>query len=291
MESNQMGTTVALPGCVVHNRVNQRWQYSGIDSLNHCLDKQYFLSYPYPVEYVYNSRGFRDSEWPKSDIKLKESVWCVGDSFTVGIGQSFDHIWPQVLSKQINRRCINVSMDGASNDWIARQAKQIIYEISPRHLVVHWSFVHRREESTDKNLQAVKSTPEQDLENFCKNFYLLNDLADCTKIINSVIPNAWPGTDRYEVSGWWWQDKKLNPNIDWPEDLPQVWENVPLGVKKFLEQQDVFRFQNYAGHFNMCNFVQKHKIILTKQQDLARDGFHYDIVTANSLVSDISNQI
>jgi hypothetical protein len=122
---------VILPDFQLSSRANQQWQYSGIDTLEHCSNKQHFLSYPHLVEYVYNQRGFRDEEWPDSLDELKNAIWCVGDSFTVGIGQPFAHIWPQVLSKSLARRTINVSMDGASNDWIFRKACQIIDKINP----------------------------------------------------------------------------------------------------------------------------------------------------------------
>ena len=41
--------------------------FLGMDDLNKCDTKiiQHFLSYPYPISYKLNSRGFRDEEWPK----------------------------------------------------------------------------------------------------------------------------------------------------------------------------------------------------------------------------------
>ena len=71
-----------LPDLILTSRQNQVWAESGIDSLKNCVNKQHFKSYPHPVEYQYNSRGFRDDTWPSN---LEESIWCIGDSFTVGI--------------------------------------------------------------------------------------------------------------------------------------------------------------------------------------------------------------
>lgn len=137
-----MAASLILPDLRLLSRANKVWYESGIDSKEKCLDSAHFAGYPYVVEYRYNDRGFRDDPWPKD---LKNAIWCVGDSFTVGIGQPFEHIWPQVLSRQSNRRTINISMDGASNNWIARRARDIMQQVEPLHLIVMWSYVERRE--------------------------------------------------------------------------------------------------------------------------------------------------
>jgi hypothetical protein len=116
-----------------------------LDHINECLDKDHFLSYPHKITYCYNSRGFRDQEWPVSESELKNAIWCVGDSFTVGLGSPLLHTWPSRLAELSNRRTINVSMDGASNEWIARTAQSIVNSICPMHMVIMWSYTHRRE--------------------------------------------------------------------------------------------------------------------------------------------------
>ena len=72
----------------------------------------HFLSYDYPINYQHNSRGFRDSEWPND---LDNIIWCVGDSFTKGLGAPVEHTWPSILQNKTNKRCLNVSINGASN--------------------------------------------------------------------------------------------------------------------------------------------------------------------------------
>ena len=86
-----------LPDFVLPTRANQCWAHSGIDSHNFCKDPLHFKSYPYKIEYVYNSRGYRDQEWPESPEQLKNSIWCLGDSFTVGLGSAVSRTWPHVL--------------------------------------------------------------------------------------------------------------------------------------------------------------------------------------------------
>ena len=72
----------------VPSRINARWEYSGNDNPDQALDKKHFREFNYPVEYCYNSRGYRDQEWPAD---LSNAIWCIGDSFTVGIGSPLGH--------------------------------------------------------------------------------------------------------------------------------------------------------------------------------------------------------
>ena len=104
-----------LPDFVIPNRANRTLLETGIDSLEQCNNKKWFINYPYSVTYHYNSRGFRDTEWPE-DLNL--AIWCFGDSFTVGLGNPTEHTWPYILEKETGIRCINISLDGASNDWM-----------------------------------------------------------------------------------------------------------------------------------------------------------------------------
>jgi hypothetical protein len=180
-------------------RTNQCWDYSGLDSPEECIDKKYFSKYQHKIEYVYNSRGFRDYEWPDSIIDLQESVWCVGDSFTVGLGQPFNHIWPQVLQQKLKKRTINISMDGASNDWIFRRSKQIITEINPKILIIMWSYLHRRENINDKLLDEDRrlfweeSPYQTDIDDYLRWKRQIFEIREMScKSIHLAIPNYCP---------------------------------------------------------------------------------------------------
>lgn len=187
---------MVLPGVVLSSRAGcSNMSYNGVDMLEHCLDKQYFKQYPYRVNYNFNSRGFRDSEWPSELKELQNAVWCVGDSFTVGIGQPFDHIWPQVLQNNINKRTISVAMDGASNQWIARQAQQIAQHIQPVNMVIMWSYFHRREHpdsvltDEDRRMHYCDDRTvswQQDIQNFNNCLSLLENFG--TNILHSFVP-------------------------------------------------------------------------------------------------------
>ena len=123
-----MLTDICLP-----ELANQRYQTTGLDSYEHCIDKQFFLSFPYQVSYCYNSRGFRDREWPED---LSEAVWCVGDSFTVGLGLPFELTWPQLLYRNLDQLVITIAMDGASNQWISRRALDIKRAVKPKNMII-----------------------------------------------------------------------------------------------------------------------------------------------------------
>lgn len=154
---------------------------SGLDDIRFCIDPEHFKQYPHPIDYQYNSRGFRDQEWPDSLQELKDAVWVVGDSFTSGLGSPLAHTWPAVLAKNINHRVINVSLDGASNDWISRRARAIVDHIAPRAVIVMWSYLHRTESDQlhlsdcDRRQHFISMDSWDHLTNFEKCVELLKD--------------------------------------------------------------------------------------------------------------------
>lgn len=227
-----MGTTMILQDLVIPSKKNLRLKFSGIDSLDRCPNKEHFQSYPHKVEYVYNSRGFRDAEWPDSLDELKDAIWCVGDSFTVGIGSSYHFIWPQVLSAVTGRRCINVSMDGASNNWISRRAQQIVREVAPTHMVMLWSYFHRREHP-DTNLfddcrvihSDRSSSYQDDVDNFINCYDQLINSKKITRMWHGAIPDCSPRP----------ADRALTwlKNLDYARDA----HHFDLATSKFFVQE------------------------------------------------------
>jgi hypothetical protein len=63
-----------LPDFVLPIRANAQWDYSGMDDPNFCLDPKHFKRYPYSVQYNFNSRGYRDAEWPQSLEELRNAI-------------------------------------------------------------------------------------------------------------------------------------------------------------------------------------------------------------------------
>jgi hypothetical protein len=300
-----MGTGLILPDLMIPSRVHQRWQYSGMDSIEHCLDKKHFKAYPWHIDYSYNERGFRDREWPSSRSELKDAIWCVGDSFTVGIGQPLEHTWPYVLEQRLNHRTINISMDGASNDWIYRRAEQIQTEIQPRLLVVMWTYTHRRE-SADSHLEdeyrrihSSRASIEQDFQHWV-------DLAsklrtDCKNLIESTIPGfqdpAWMATQASEQIKNTWEKVKDPSWPTCPETLDEF-DALPDHVLKELKDlhhcYDRIRSLFLRPGTEICptgSIHIGHIIAVTQRLDWARDHHHFDILTSEWLVGQILQKI
>lgn len=250
-------------------------EYSGLDTLERCLDRDHFVSYPYQILYRYNSRGFRDKEWPD---QFDHVIWCVGDSFTHGLGVPQSHAWPAVLQRRTVRRCINVSMDGASNNWIARTALAILKEFPTADIVVHWSFLHRRELNDQQALQ--------------KKF-------DC--FYNSVRDPSWPRCDFTEFDQLPQHiQKELKHVHKWNTDIfsdDRVTQYIHSDLNEDIANTKtcIQQLPSTVIHSHIPNWAplgtKINNIISTRQVDLARDGFHYDIRTSELLVDEIMSAV
>jgi hypothetical protein len=202
----------------------------------------------------------------------------VGDSFTVGLGAPAQHTWPAVLQRRTGRRCINVSLDGASNNWIARTALAILSEFPTADVVVHWSFLHRREIDLNTALQ--------------KKFNLF---------YNNVRDSSWPNCtfaefdqlprhiqlELTQMHGWntdIFGDDRVTQYIY--SDHNQDIENTKTCIQQLPSTVIHSHIPNWAPPHTKIN-----NIISTQQVDLARDGFHYDIKTSELLVDKIMSAL
>jgi len=254
-----MNNTI-LPFLKLDYLSNTKAYTSGSDSEAHCLDKDFFSNYLYSekISYVYNSRGFRDTEWPDSIDELKESIWCFGDSFTVGLGSPIEHTWPYILQKESKRRCINVSMDGASNEWIARKVNEVVKEINPDRIIIMWSYCHR-DESPDESLPDNERRMwfkyyDDDKSKFLNQFNFNNDLHKFTQARN-----------------------KLTTKVAIESIIP-----LAFTIDKTLPQLDP-RLSWHAD-FNSLNNKLLEFIHPVEQVDFARDKHHFDILTSTKFV-------
>ena len=263
-----------LPELYLPSKANTHCHESGLDSFKLCLDRTHYLSYPHKVEYHYNSRGFRDTEWPND---FSNVIWCVGDSFTTGLGSPREHIWPYILQQRTGRRTINVSMDGASNNLIARFAVTILTQFPQADMVVQWSFLHRREADLgplvelkfQKFYNVVRDSSWPDCNS-------LQDFEKLPEYIKSEILNIhrWTGIVYGDES----RIAETHSTID--EDIINTQQCIARLPKHVVHTA----IPNWEPHGTNLNF---NNIILTKQYDFARDKFHYDIRTSNALVDEI----
>lgn len=283
-----VGGAMILPDLLLPSKANQYRQFSGLDSPELCLNKTYFNNYPHKVDYRYNSRGFRDLEWPEN---LTDAIWCIGDSFTVGIGSSIDHTWPVVLSKTMGRRIINVSMDGASNNWISRKAVQILGTVNTSTIVLHWSYIHRRESSpsdaADKKWIEFYNNVKDPSWPDCPSIKLINTLLDSSiqRELKSHAGFAESLTiDDFDCAIWYLQSASEQEDINNLLDcinLVECNKGNNILVHSFIPgfcpssvTQSIFKQLPFSNIIPPLD-----------QVDYARDYHHYDIVTSTNLVN------
>lgn len=227
-----------LPTLKLSFKCHMYARYTGIDSVNKCLNKEHFLNYPYKIEYKHNSRGFRGPEWP-SDID--NVCWCIGDSFTSGVGQPYEHTWPYVFSSKSNIPAINVSMDGASNTWISRKIIELL-EIQPKYIIIQWSYIHRREKDIDINVDSKNhincdeertiryssETSEDDMQNNIDCINLVEANKRNTTVIHTFIPKNVPG--KYKLI---FKDliEKMNINVVWFDQIDYARDYLHYDIK------------------------------------------------------------
>ena len=282
-----------LPDLVLSTRANQHWQFSGMDSSENCMRRTHFKSYPYAVDYVYNSRGFRDSEWPEDIDQLTHAIWCVGDSFTEGLGSPAEHAWPFLLQNQTNMKTINVSMDGASNTWIARKTVDILTEINPKYIILHWSYLHRREISQQEIWEKEADRGWRELYSMFRE-------------------PGWPDCDTVAESKQLPQYMQEKIALHWVNPYYTDEERRRTDTQSTLEQD----LQNFKDCLTSINHANQHTKIIhsfipdfTKSDNLqdiidsvlpttnvipyfdrldrARDWHHYDIKTATYFVNQL----
>jgi hypothetical protein len=188
-----------------------------------------------------------------------------------------------LLQQQTGRRVINVSMDGASNNWIARRTARIQKEINPTNIVIMWSYVHRREhkdcnlDDEHRRIHATKSTEFEDIVN----------LKNCVKMIkhNNVIQLTIPNYSTILNFQNIWNEIR---GPDWPLTGPTTVDGLML-LPDFVQcelKEDFKLWTKLQQSIELSNIISglTNNIINVNRLDLARDGHHFDIVTAQWVV-------
>jgi hypothetical protein len=277
------------PELTIINRVGERSLVSGLDHPDRCHNKKRFAQYQHNITYDYNSRGFRDDEWP--DI-FDDVIWCVGDSFTAGVGVPVEHTWPQLLSKHITQRTINVSLDGASNNWIARQVNTIINSYNPKTIVVHWSFISRREKTLTEALDLVWEDYYSKIQE--RKWPRCRTLEEIKLLPDNVQEKLQPIID---TNIWWanYDIESIRRIQHVNTDLNEDWKNLQSCIHQVSEQQVTKIIHSFIPGWHCgfttaqeFNFHEHTSIGEVNQVDYGRDGFHYDIKTAEMFAQQIS---
>ncbi len=285
------GREIILPDLCLGSKQNQHFEYSGMDSLEKCQNKKHFLGYPHKINYSFNSRGFRDQEWPSSMQELQDAIWCIGDSFTVGVGSPYNHTWPQILSLRTNARTVNVGMDGASNNWISRRVNDIMQTINPRRMIVMWSYVERREIEKNhwwaKIYKDIRDPSWPDCDNILDIEFLPTYIKqEIVNVHNIKLPFD-PGDEDLIHQDIKSTDQEHYENWKYCVDLVAQHNNIIHSViPRFVPDDNLDNiFWQYLKHN-----VEKH-VDPFLQLDWARDGHHFDILTAQHFVSNLMNHL
>lgn len=272
-----------LPRIVIPSRQNQHWQYSGMDSPDLCANKTHFRRYPHTVEYHYNSRGFRDAEWPDS---VEDCVWCIGDSFTVGLGAPREHTWSYILGKQLGKRTLNVSMDGASNTWIRRQAVQIL-ELDPELLILQWSYITRREATVDQLWQKFYASVRDPSWPECETYVQLAQLPEWIRNELETVHNCSAAMENIDDT-----DKRLRYTDTTDEqDKQHLYTNIAAVENAVHNTRVIHSFVPYFSpngyDVPIPDAIRDRAVPEFAKIDLARDGHHYDRLTAEHFVQSV----
>ena len=172
--------------------INYSSNLLGLDSIDHCFNKPYFTTFPHDVTYQFNSLGYRER-----NIKLyqKNSIIVIGDSFTVGLGLPKELTYTAQLEKLTSIPVLNFSMNGASNDWMARKLGIILPLFNPTAIIVHYSFSHRRENNelswadNERTLCDPLPDVQENYTNWLVNHNTIKSLVNHIPTYYSFIPN------------------------------------------------------------------------------------------------------
>ena len=135
------------------------------DHTRQLLESLGFLSTP--VEYKYNSHGFRTVEFDQ-----QFDVVCFGCSYTMGTGVHEKDTWPSQLENLTGLRVANLGHAGSSNDTAFRYAQHYLPLLKPKHAIWLQTDMHRLELIDDAravNLNIIAG----DTSNPCADDYFI----------------------------------------------------------------------------------------------------------------------
>ena len=188
--------------------INHTSDTYGMDSLSKCYNKTLFKAFPHKVSYQFNELGYR--ERPVAEYN-KNAVIAVGDSFTVGLGLPVELTYPAQLERLCKHQVLNFSLNGASNEWIARKLEIILKYVDPAAIIVHYTFSHRRENNEltwfddERTLSEPNFTADENYANWETAHKRIQWLVNKIPMIYSHIPQ-------------WHLDKKSVNQIDYARD-------------------------------------------------------------------------
>jgi hypothetical protein len=197
-------------------------------------------------------------------------------------------------------------MDGASNQWIARRAQDIICTVKPANIVVMWSYLHRRElqDLTELKNKIWRDFYDATADDFAEyqSWPRRVELVDVGQLPVSILEDLARSQREYQFEG-----RLVTVSVDPVHvDIQVRDEQRRLSHTRDSIEQDVEDFVNcttqVAGlaqqhDVNVINFIVPNpvpantvdltqltpNIIPVVAVDRARDGHHFDILTSQHI--------
>lgn len=182
-------------------------------------DKEAFNNYP-KFDYKFNSRGFRDEEWPEDTSNV---LWLVGDSGSMGVGVAYEDTYPVLLEKALDVRVIKACKINGNNYFdVFMYAKEILTTIKPKVLLVQWSFLWRNHIPKAPNVVTSNKMDAQATLGYIKN---LEKIKGNTRLIHLVCPMVHCFCDFIKHL------KDLNVDTVYIEDVDLARDNMHIGIE------------------------------------------------------------
>jgi hypothetical protein len=207
-----------------------------------------------------------------------------------------------MLAQATGRRTINVSMAGASNNWMVRQIECIEKKYSPKNIIVMWSYWHRREKNDpflldeDRRIYSGQlNTASDDLENFLNCQKQVKSTVG-EKLTQLIVPNFTCGL--FSAVNKWQQVR----GYDWPVYPPETlvdFMSLPAEILKELIHWDLYK--KYISFYEYLDIIEKTMSFMEgilntlieepPMLDYARDGLHFDKKTSQWVVDQIFDRL
>jgi lysophospholipase L1-like esterase len=276
---------MTLDDVVIPSLATQTFQTYRPDTFWSCYNRWHYLRYPHRITYQFNSRGFRDQEWPQD---LKNAIWCLGDSVTVGLGAPFEHTWPQQLQHITQQRTINLGIRGTNNATMAHLAHTVLQEVAPKNMVIVWSIFERRPLDSahlldDSYSQQLIAPEIEHIRHFEQCLSLTR--SNTTNVVHAFVPHYFslPPNAIHRI----WEDLR---GPSWP-DAPRNSSDIPQFVMQELEELNAREAVETALYFDQVLRSIANNLGEIIPRDLARDGTHFDIITAQDLAHQITRHL
>lgn len=277
-----------LPTLIVPNRINNKLKYLSPDTPEDSTNKHQFDSWPSEISYEFNSRGFRDREWPKD---LDKCVWFLGDSVVLGIGQSLPDTLCSRFENITGLTAVNLGVRGISNHTTAYMAQQVLNEVQPTNLVIFWSYFRRRpkKDTYDFLIEGCKDpTKSDDVKDMLYFRNLVRHLP--TNFKTNIIHVFCPG---YSIFG---QSSAQNIWCDikdplWPPEFIGL-DHLPSNIVEEIScVHGLYTFFKNVTEWNNFKNSFEHAVDNIVIQDLARDNYHWGSETNKSVVLEIQKRL